>query len=305
MTTAKATPQSGPKAAWPALPRGKPRPGRRRTASSARASRKLAVAFGALAVATFFLGPFAWQILTSLRPEEELTSVGLPHALSLESYAAAFEGRPFARVLLNSTIVAGATTLLCLATASAAAFALAKLELRGKGVVLAAALAISMFPPIATVSPLYLALRWAHLLDTAAGLVLPHTTFALPLALWVLTGFFRDIPDELYRAARIDGCTPFQAFRKVLLPLALPGLSTTAILVFIFSWNEFLYALTFTSSPERRTVPVAISLFAGEHAEPWGEIAAASVIATLPLIVFTLAFQRRIVAGLTQGSVKG
>ena len=121
----------------------------------------------------------------------------------------------------------------------------------------------------------------------------------------MLTGFFREIPDELYRAARVDGCTPFTAFRKVMLPLAMPGLSTTAILVFIFSWNEFLYALTFTSSPERRTVPVAISLFAGEHAEPWGEIAAASVIATLPLVAFTLLFQRRIVAGLTQGAVKG
>jgi multiple sugar transport system permease protein len=162
-----------------------------------------------------------------------------------------------------------------------------------------------MFPPIATVSPIYLALRDVGLLDTTAGLVIPHTTFALPLSLWILTGFFREIPDELYRAARVDGCSPFRAFRKVMLPLAMPGLATTAILVFISSWNEFLYALTFTSSPERRTVPVAISLFAGEHAEPWGEIAAASVIATLPLVAFTLAFQRRIVAGLTGGAVKG
>lgn len=264
-----------------------------------------AIAFGSVAATTFFVGPFAWQLLTSLRPEAELTSLGIPRELSLQSYASAFEGRPFARVLLNSAVVAGATTVLCLAIASAAAFAIAKLEFRWKNAILAAALAVSMFPPIATVSPLYLALRKLHLLDTAAGLVLPHTTFALPLALWVLTGFFREIPDELYRAARVDGCTPFQAFRKVMLPLAIPGLSTTAILVFIFSWNEFLYALTFTSSPERRTVPVAISLFAGEHAEPWGEIAAASVIATLPLVVFTLLFQRRIVAGLTQGAVKG
>ncbi len=266
---------------------------------------KLALGFGVVALATFLVGPFAWQVLTSLRPESELTSVGLPSALSLRSYAGAFEGRPFARVLLNSAIVASATTFVCLAVASAAAFALAKLDLRGKNLLLAVALAVSMFPPIATVSPLYLALRDMHLLDTLAGLVLPYTTFALPLALWVLTGFFRDIPDELYRAARVDGCTPFSAFRKVMLPLAMPGISTTAILVFIFSWNEFLYALTFTSSPERRTVPVAISLFAGEHTEPWGEIAAASVIATLPLVAFTLLFQRRIVAGLTRGAVKG
>jgi multiple sugar transport system permease protein len=266
---------------------------------------RAALGFGAAVAATFFLGPFVWQVLTSIRLEAELTAVGLPHALSFRSYVSAFEGRPFARVLLNSAVVAGATTVICLTVASFAAFALAKLDLRGKNVVLAMALAVSMFPPIATVSPLYLALRKVHLLDTMAGLVLPHTTFALPLALWVLTGFFRDVPDELYRAARVDGCTPFDAYRKVVLPLAMPGLATTAILVFIFSWNEFLYALTFTSSPEKRTVPVAISLFAGEHTEPWGEIAAASVIATLPLVAFTVAFQRRIVAGLTRGAVKG
>jgi len=266
---------------------------------------RLATALGAAIAAVFFVGPFAWLLLTSLRPEGEITEVSLPSALSSSSYANAFHGRPFARVLLNSLVVAGATTIFCLAVASAAAFALAKLELRGKRALLSAALAVSMFPPIATVSPLYLALKEVHLLDTPLGLVIPHTTFALPLALWVLTGFFREIPDELYRAARVDGCSPFQAFRKVMVPLAMPGFATTAILVFIFSWNEFLYALTFTSSPSHRTVPVAISLFAGEHTEPWGEIAAASVIATLPLVIFTLMFQRRIVAGLTQGAVKG
>jgi multiple sugar transport system permease protein len=263
----------------------------------------IALAVG-LAVA-FFVGPFLWLILTSVRPEGELTEVGLPSALSFDSYRSAFHGRPFARVLVNSAVVAGTTTIFCLAVASSAAFALAKLELRGKRALLSAALAVSMFPPIATVSPLYLALRDVHLLDTPLGIVIPHTTFALPLALWVLTGFFREIPDELYRAARVDGCSSFQAFHKVMIPLAMPGFATTGILVFIFSWNEFLYALTFTASPAERTVPVAISLFAGEFVEPWGEIAAASVIATLPLVIFTLAFQRRIVAGLTQGAVKG
>lgn len=162
-----------------------------------------------------------------------------------------------------------------------------------------------MFPPIATVSPQYLLLRALGLRDTLAGLVLPYTTFALPLTLWILTSFMKEIPDDLFRAARIDGCTPFQAFRRVLLPLAAPGLATTAILVFIFSWNEFLYALTLLSSPEKRTIPVAITLFAGEHRDPWGEIAAASIIATLPLVALTLLFQRRIVSGLTAGAVKG
>ncbi len=267
--------------------------------------RRIALALAVVLVATFFLGPALWQALTSLRPESEVASASLPTSLSLESYAAAFHGRPFGRVLLNSALVATATTATCIVIASPAAFALAKLRLRGTTFVLSAALAVSMFPPIATVSPLYLVLRSLRLLDHPLGLVIPQATFALPLALWVLTGSFRDIPDEVYRAARVDGCTPLRAFRRVMLPLAMPGLATTALLVFVFSWNEFLYALTFTSSPDRRTVPVAISLFAAEHAEPWGEIAAASVIAALPLVLLAVVFQRRVVAGLTRGAVKG
>lgn len=266
--------------------------------------RRAALLFAVIAAVTFCVGPFVWQALTSLRPEDELTRVGLPSSLSLASYTGAFRGRPFGRVLLNSLLVAGTTTVFCVSVGASAAFALAKLEFRGKKVLLGGALAISMFPPIATVSPLFLVIRALGLRDELAGLVLPYTTFALPMTLWILTGFFRDIPDELYRAACADGCTPFQAFRRVLLPLAAPGIAATAILVFIFAYNEFLYALTFTSSPEKRTVPVAISLFASEHKEPWGEIAAASVIATLPLIVVTLVFQRRIIAGLTAGGVK-
>ncbi|MHB8877340.1 MAG: carbohydrate ABC transporter permease [Myxococcaceae bacterium] len=257
------------------------------------------------AAVTFCVGPFLWQLLTSLRPEGELTRLGLPSALSLQSYAGVFHGRPFARVIWNSFAVASATTVVSLSIGATAAFALARMEMRGRSLILAAALAASMFPPIATVSPLFLVLRTLGLRDHLAGLVIPYTTFSLPLTLWVLTAFFRELPVDLYRAARVDGCTPFGAFWRVLLPLAAPGLATTALLVFIFSWNEFLYALTFTSSPEHRTVPVAISLFAAEHKEPWGELAAASVIVTLPLIVLTLLFQRRIVSGLTAGAVKG
>ena len=195
--------------------------------------------------------------------------------------------------------------MLCLAVSATAAFAIAKLEFPGRSLLLGAALAISMFPPIATVSPLYLALRAVGLRDSLAGLVLPYTTFALPLTLWLLTSFFREVPDEIYRAALADGCTPWQAFVRVYLPLSWPALATSAILVFIFSWNELLYALSFISTPAKRTIPVAIALFAGEHVEPWGQIAAASVTATLPLVALTLLFQRRIVAGLTAGAVKG
>ncbi|MBF5046602.1 carbohydrate ABC transporter permease [Aggregicoccus sp. 17bor-14] len=264
----------------------------------------LARALACAAFLAFFLGPFAWQLLTSLRPEDELTRAGLPTHLTLASYASVLAGGAFLRAVANSLLLAAATTAFCLAVGASAAFALAKLRFPGSGLLLALALGVSMFPPIATVSPLYLLLRAVGLRDRLLGLVLPYATFALPLTLWLLTSFFRELPDALYRAARVDGCTPFGAFWRVLLPLAAPGLATTGLLVFIFCWNEFLYALTFLSSPERRTVPVALSLFAGEHVEPWGEVAAASLVATLPLAVLTLLFQRRIVSGLTSGAVK-
>jgi multiple sugar transport system permease protein len=253
------------------------------------------------AALAFFLGPFLWMALTSLWPEAELTRP-LPHGLTVANYAGL--GSSFAGAVVNSLLVAAGTTAVCLAVGSAAAFAIAKLPLPGRSALLAFALAVSMFPPIATVSPLYLVLRFLGLRDSLPGLVLPYTTFALPLTLWLMTSFFRALPDELYRAARVDGCTPWQAFVRVFLPLSGPALATSAILVFIFSWNELLYALALISSPSRRTIPVAIVLFAGEHAEPWGQIAAASVVATLPLAVLTLLFQRRIVAGLTAGAVK-
>lgn len=257
------------------------------------------------ATVTFCVGPFAWQVVTSVTPEARLTSGELPSSLTAASYAGVFEGRPFARVIGNSLAVAALTTLLCLAFAVTAAFALAVLRPRLRPWLLGGALAASMFPPIATVSPLFLAIRALGLRDTVPGLVLPYVSFALPLALWVMTSFLEDLPPELYRAARVDGCTPWQAFTRVLLPLSGPGLFTTALFVFIFSWNEFLFALTFTSSPEARTIPVAISLFASAQKEPWGEMAAASVIVTLPLLILTLLFQRRVVRGLTSGAVKG
>ena len=257
----------------------------------------------ALALA-FFVAPFLWMALASVQPAELSGSVS-PHAFSLESWRSVFAGRSFGRALASSFAVAGVSTALALAIAAPAAFAIAKLPFRGRRVLLAAALATAMFPPIAIVSPLYLAIRAVGLRDTLTGLLPPYVTFALPLALWVLTGQFRAIPDELYRAARVDGCTPFGAFRRVLLPVAAPGRATTAILVFVTAWNELLFALTFVSSPGKRTVPVAISLFASGHVDPWSEIAAASVAATLPLLVLVLLFQRRIVAGLTAGSVKG
>lgn len=260
-----------------------------------------------LVVLLWSLGPYLWQLVTSLKPPHELASLPpiLPSEPFLGSYRSVFVERPFERIIMNSFVVASSTTLLCLMLGSIASFALAKLPLRSKGVVLGLFLSISMFPPIATVSPLYLAIKAVGLRDTYPALIFPYTTFALPLTVWVLTSFFREIPDDLYKAARVDGCTPFQAFRKVLLPLAAPGVFTTAILVFIFAWNEFLYALTFTATERSRTIPVGIALFPGIHEVPWGEIAAASIIVTIPLLLLVLFFQRRIISGLTSGAIRG
>jgi multiple sugar transport system permease protein len=252
----------------------------------------------------FFLLPLAWLALTSLWPDAELARP-LPSHLTLENHTAALADGGLARAVANSLLVSGATAALALALAAPAAFAIARLGVRGGRALLAAALAVSMFPPIATAAPLYVALRAARLLDTLPGLVLPYASFSLPLALWLLTGTFRALPAELYRAARVDGCTPLGAFRRVLLPVAAPGVATAGLLVFVFAWNELLYAVTFLTSPARRTVPVALALFGGEFRDPFVVLAAASTLATLPVVAVAVLFQRRVVSGLTAGAVKG
>lgn len=269
--------------------------------------KRAGLVFAVLAVATWCLGPFLWQIVTSVKPDAELTHLPplLPSEPTLAHYRSVISGTPFLRIILNSTIVATGTTLLSLIIGSLAAYGLAKLRVRFKGLILLFVLSASMFPPIATVSPLYLVIRALELRDTLWALIMTYTTFTLPLTIWVLTNFFREIPEELYRASRVDGCSPFQSFIRVMLPLAAPGIVTSAILVFIFSWNEFLFALTFTATESSRTIPVAIALFPGMHEIPWGDIAAASVIVTIPLVVLVFLFQKRIVEGLTAGAVKG
>ncbi|MCG3114614.1 MAG: carbohydrate ABC transporter permease [Candidatus Manganitrophus sp. SA1] len=259
------------------------------------------------ATALFFLGPVVWQAITSVTPDSELITLPpiLPQHPTLEHYRSIFTSHPFFRIILNSLAVAGMTTFLSLAFGALAAFALARLHFKGKGLLLGVALGVSMFPPVAIISPLYLIVRALGLRDTWWALVLTHTAFSLPLSLWILTRFFEEIPAELYRAAQIDGCTPLQAFTKVLLPLAAPGLSAVAILVFLFSWGEFLFALTFTTTEASRTIPVGIALFPGLHEIPYGDMAAASIVVTLPVILLVLFFQRRIVEGLTAGAVKG
>ena len=270
------------------------------------AARALLFAAAALLVGAI-LFPLAIALLASLTPEAELFAgtSALPRALSLEHYRALFVERRFWLPIRNSLAVAGLTTLLCVSIGSACAYALARLRFRGKAAILGFILTVAMFPQIAIVSPLYLLLRALGLIDTLPGLVLPYLTFALPLAVWLLVGYFRRLPRELEEAARLDGAGPLRIFSQVIVPLALPALATTAVITFVYCWNEFLVALAFTLGPERQTLPVAIALFRGQYQVPWGQILAAAAVATLPVALLALAFQRRIVQGLVSGAVKG
>jgi multiple sugar transport system permease protein len=258
-------------------------------------------------VGLYCLGPFLWQVITSLKPTPELTRLPplLPRYPTSIHYVSVFTGHPFGRIIMNSVVVSLISTIFSVGLGSLAAFGLAKLRVKGSVLILALVLATSMFPPIATVSPLYLIIRFLGLRDTWWALIITYTALTLPISIWILTNFFREVPGELFLAARVDGCTPFQIFRKIFFPLAAPGVFSTAILVFICSWNEFLFALTFTSTTASRTIPVGIALFPGLHEIPWGDMAAASVVVTLPLVVLVLAFQRRIIEGLTSGAIKG
>jgi ABC-type glycerol-3-phosphate transport system permease component len=255
--------------------------------------------------------PFFRAVAGSLTPEAQLFEGAplWPSPAVLDHYNALFTERAFWLPIRNSLVVAGATTLFCVTIGSLCAYALARLRFRGKALLLGVILAVSMFPQIAIVSPLFLLLRSVGLIDTYPGLILPYLTFAMPLAVWLLVGYFRQLPAELEEAAMVDGASRFRAFREVIVPLALPGLAATAILTFVYSWNEFLFALSFTQSPDRYTVPVAITSFTGESGSafdrPWGQIMAATVVVTVPLITLTLILQKRIVAGLTAGAVKG
>lgn len=258
-------------------------------------------------IATACLGPVLWQLITSIKPDADLMRLPplLPDRITGGHYTAVLGGSTLWRELLNSGIVAAATTAAALVLGSLCAFAVARLPIRGKGVILGLVLAISMFPPIAVISPLYLLIRELGLRDTLAALILTHTTFALPLAVWILVSFFNQVPRELYWAARVDGCSPLRALLSVVIPAALPGLAVAALLVFIYSWNEFMFALTLTATANSRTAPVAIALFPGLHEIPWGDMAAASMLVTAPIVLLALLFRRSIVAGLTAGSVKG
>ncbi|MCW3023432.1 MAG: carbohydrate transporter permease [Conexibacter sp.] len=263
------------------------------------------------AVFVFAMFPVLWIVSLSFKTPATVGDGRLvPKEWTFANYNALFSGgldSPLLRPLINSILIALIATTIAVAIASLAAYAISRLDFPGKFVVLGGALAVSMFPPISVVGPLFDMWRALGLYDTYPGLIIPYLTFALPLAIYILVAFFREIPWDLEEAAQVDGATPFQAFRRIIFPLAAPGVFTAAILVFIFAWNDFVFAISLTSSNNSRTVPAAIAFFTGESqfTSPTGNIAAAAVLVTVPIIVFVLIFQRRIVAGLTAGAVKG
>jgi multiple sugar transport system permease protein len=260
------------------------------------------------AIVVFCLLPFYWLVNISLKSGPDLsTSAIVPPHPTLANYKSIFQNDNFTRALANSAIVALTTTAIGVVIGSFAAYALARLRIKGKFLLLGIVLSITTFPQIAIAAPLFRLWTDIGLYNTLWGLIIPYLTFALPLSIYILVSFFREIPRDLEEAALVDGATHFEAFRKVVVPLAAPGLATTAILTFIAAWNEFLLATTLTSSITARTVPVAISQFTGssQYEVPLGTQSAASVVISIPLIVLVLLFQKRIVAGLTAGAVKG
>jgi multiple sugar transport system permease protein len=255
----------------------------------------------------FSLAPFLAFASASLKTPVEITATP-PHLLpsgTLAPYRSALVEYHLLRYVGNSAAVACATTVLAVGIAALAAYALARLVVPQRQLVLAAVLAASMFPQMALAGPVWRILRALGLLNELPGLVLPYVSLTLPLAIWLLASFFRELPAEVEEAAEVDGCTRIGALLRVVAPLAAPGLFTTAILVFVYAWNEFFFALLILSDAAKQTLPVGIALFQGQYTMPWGEIAAASVVATAPLIALVLVFQRRIVRGLSAGAVKG
>ena len=263
---------------------------------------------GIVLIIIYCLAPTYWMLVSSLRkPTDTFETAIIPTPISFQNFVDVFDPKNnFTRALINSVLVAGTVTVLTLIIGTFAAYALARLNFRGKNLALSIIIATSMFPGIAMVIPLFKLFTDIQWINSYQALIIPAMSFALPLAVWNLTAFFRQMPAELEQAATVDGCTQGQAFRKVILPLAAPGVFTTAIIVFVAAWNEYIIALTMTNKADYRTATVAVTFFTGTTGRdiPFGSIMAAGVILTVPLIIMVLIFQRRIVAGLTAGGVK-
>jgi trehalose/maltose transport system permease protein len=261
-----------------------------------------------LVVVAYALIPVLWILSLSLKTTATLTDGRfIPREWTFDNYRTIFDTNQFVRALVNSIGIALISTAIAVVLGTMAAYAIARLDFPGKKLLVGVSLLIAMFPQVSLVSPLFQIERSIGLFNTWPGLILPYITFSLPLAIYTLSAFFQQIPWDLEKAAKMDGATPAQAFRRVIAPLAAPGVVTSAILVFIFCWNDFLFAISLTSTERSRTAPVALSFFTGasQFEDPTGAISAAAVVITIPIIVFVLIFQRRIVSGLTSGAVKG
>ena len=261
-----------------------------------------------IVVVVVSLVPVFWLLMLSLKTPASATDGSfIPHHWTLDNYRDIFKQSVFTAALRNSIGIDLISTTLAVLLASSAAYAIARLDFPGKQTILAVALMVTLFPQVSLVGPLYNLWRQIGLFNTWLGLIIPYLTFALPLAIFVLSTFFREIPWELEQAAQIDGATPWQAFTKVIAPLAMPGLATTFIIVFLICWNDFVFAISLTATNAAMTVPAAIAQFPGvsQFTQPIGDIAAAAIVVTVPVMVLVLLFQRRIVAGLTAGAVKG
>ncbi|GAA4207373.1 carbohydrate ABC transporter permease [Actinocatenispora rupis] len=259
-------------------------------------------------VALYVLIPVVWILSLSLKDPSTFTDGHyFPRKFTFENYVNIFKVGGFGRPLINSIGIGLISTLIAIVIGTFAAYAIARLEFPGKRLMLGGSLLIAMFPQVSLVTPLFQIERSLGLFNTWIGLIIPYITFTLPLTIYTLSAFLREIPWELEKAAKMDGATPFQAFRQVIAPLAMPGVVTTAILAFILCWNDFLFAISLTSSNSARTAPAAIAFFTGasQFEDPTGSISAAAIVITIPIIIFVLIFQRRIVSGLTSGAVKG
>lgn len=265
---------------------------------------------GAVVILVWCLLPIAWIVSLSLKPVEE-TATGspqfLPEEVTFDNYRTVLEDDLFQRALFNSFGISLIATMLSVIIATLCAYAIARLQFKGKRAVLSIALAIAMFPVVSLVGPLFDMWRSLGLFNTWLGLIIPYLSFTLPLAIWTLSAFFREIPWEMEQAAQVDGATAWQAFRKVIVPLAAPGVFTAAILTFFFAWNDFVFGISLTSTEAARPVPAALAFFVGpdQFNPPTSTLSAAAVVVTVPIIILVLLFQRKIVAGLTSGAVKG
>ena len=271
---------------------------------------KVVTVVGAILILVWCLLPVAWIVSLSLKPVSE-TATGsaqfLPKEVTTDNYETVFKDDMFQRALINSFGISLIATVLSVTIATLCAYAIARLQFRGKRLVLSIALAIAMFPVVALVGPLFDMWTALGLFNTWPGLIIPYMSFTLPLAIWTLSAFFREIPWEMEQAAQVDGATPWQAFRKVIVPLAAPGVFTAAILTFFFAWNDFIFGISLTSTDAARPVPAALAFFVGpdQFNPPTSTLSAAAVVVTVPIIIIVLLFQRKIVAGLTSGAVKG